>query len=86
MILYVSSAFGRRMRRNQMKIEFLIRSTQAWVSDLGKLRGRQQNGIGGIQIAGDGDDGDISMKDEERIVFYEEFDYVKILVNALSDD
>ena len=68
-----------------MKIEFLIRRAQAWEGDLRELRGRQQNGIGGIQIAVDGDDRDISMKDEERIVFYEEFDYVKILVNALSD-
>ena len=76
----------RRMRRNRLKIEFLIRRTQGWEGDLRKLRGRQQNGVGGIQIAGDGDDGDINMKGEECIDFNEEFDYAKILVNAMSDD
>ena len=51
-----------------------------------KLRRSQQNGVGGILIAGDGDDEDINMKGDECVIFNEEFDYAKSLANAMSDD
>ena len=67
-------------------MKFLTRRTQGWEGGLRKLRGVQQNGVGGIQIAGDCNGRDIIMKGGECIVFNEEFDYEKIGVNAMSDD